>query len=75
MIPTQRVPAADSSKTRRVIEFAIEAARQFGHTTVTPEHVLLGLLTDETSLALSALAELGVAPDWLRQAVVAEAGW
>lgn len=52
---------------RRVVEQAVESAREQGAAEVRPEHVLAGLLADETSTAVRVLAELGVPLDEARR--------
>ena len=44
----------------RIVEYAIEAARDLNHDYVGTEHVLLGLLRDGTGIASRVLADLGL---------------
>ncbi len=56
--------------TRAVIEHAIGEARKLGHKYVGTEHVVLGLLHVEDSLAAKILADKGVSQDALREEVL-----
>jgi ATP-dependent Clp protease ATP-binding subunit ClpA len=55
--------------TRRVVVHAQDEARGFGHTYIGSERLLLGLLGEETGLAATALASLGVKLDAVRARV------
>ncbi len=44
----------------RVLEFAVENAKSLGHNYVGTEHLLLGLLDEEESLAYQILSEIGI---------------
>lgn len=56
-----------SAKARRVVEGAMLEATCLGHDEVAPEHLLLGLMREETGLAAQVLAKLGLSLDELRQ--------
>jgi ATP-dependent Clp protease ATP-binding subunit ClpC len=47
-------------RAKKVIEYAIEEARNFNHNAVGTEHVLLGLLREQESVAGQVLRNLGV---------------
>jgi ATP-dependent Clp protease ATP-binding subunit ClpA len=55
---------------KKVIENAIKEAQQLNHTEMDSEHLLLGLLKDQTSLASSALVGLGVNLDQVRAEIL-----
>jgi ATP-dependent Clp protease ATP-binding subunit ClpA len=58
-----------STEARRVVVLAQEEADELGHDYVGTEHLLLGLVADETGAAGRVLAELGVIRDQLREDV------
>jgi ATP-dependent Clp protease ATP-binding subunit ClpA len=51
---------------REAMEYALEESKRMGHTDVTPEHLLLGLLKDDEGIACEVLGDLGVAADDVR---------
>src|SRR5687767_5500839 len=55
-----------TSRARRVVVLAIEAARSRGHETIGPEHLLMGILQDGDGMAVKVLERLEVQPDSLR---------
>jgi hypothetical protein len=55
-----------TARARAAIAAAYAYAREFGHATVAPEHLLLGLLEAGDGLAIRALAALDVPLDTLR---------
>jgi ATP-dependent Clp protease ATP-binding subunit ClpA len=57
--------------TRAVIEHAIEEARKLGHKYVGTEHLVLGVLHVDTSVAAAVLIARGVSLDGLREEVLA----
>ena len=59
-----------TEKARAAVWAANEEAIQRGQQEVKPEHLVLGLLRDEESVARRFLAELNVAPDALRASVL-----
>lgn len=59
-----------SQRAKRVIERAIDRARDLNHTYVGTEHLLLGLVHDDESIASQALAKFGVNADQVRTAIV-----
>jgi ATP-dependent Clp protease ATP-binding subunit ClpC len=57
-------------RTKVVIEYAIEEARQLRHNYVGTEHLLLGLIRDAEGTAAQVLAGLGLTADRLRTEVM-----
>ena len=55
---------------KRVLQFAAEEADRLGHSEIGPEHLLLGLLREEGSVAASLLTTLGLRLDEVRQTTV-----
>ncbi len=53
-------------ETQQVLEHAIDEARRLGHHYIGTEHLLLGLVRNE-STALTVLQKLGVTPDLIRR--------
>jgi hypothetical protein len=51
-----------TSDCKKVLNLAAEASERFGHRLVEPEHMLIGILTLETSLAAQILTARGVKP-------------
>jgi ATP-dependent Clp protease ATP-binding subunit ClpC len=54
---------------RKVIEYAIEEARGFGHNYVGTEHLLLGLLREQDGVAAVVLLNLGLRLDRAREEI------
>ncbi len=54
-------------RTKRVIELAVEEARQMGHTYIGTEHLLLGLVREDEGIASEVLRSLGADLDKVRQ--------
>jgi ATP-dependent Clp protease ATP-binding subunit ClpA len=54
---------------RKVVVFAQDEARHFGHNYIGTEHVLLGLIREEEGMAARALGVLGVDLDEVREQV------
>jgi len=53
-------------RTKRVIELAVEEARLMGHSTIGPEHLLLGLVREAEGIAADALRSMGLTFDRIR---------
>ena len=70
-VPTQ-IPF--TPKVKRVFEQAFEEARQFGHNYIAPEHLLLGLIREETGVAAKVLDNLGVDITSIRRRVIERMG-
>jgi len=58
-----------SERARRALTRAQEEAQRFGHNYIDTEHILLGLIAEEDSVASKVLANLGVPPNKIRAAV------
>ncbi|MCE5270043.1 ATP-dependent Clp protease ATP-binding subunit [bacterium] len=56
-----------TSVAKKVLEYAIEEARTMKHSYVGTEHLLLGLLREESGMAAKVLSALGVNADIVRQ--------
>jgi ATP-dependent Clp protease ATP-binding subunit ClpC len=63
---------SQTPRARRAIEFAIDEARQFGHKHVGTEHLLLGLLQEEESVAAVVLANRGLRLEDVRLEVLSQ---
>ena len=53
-----------------VVKLALEDALQLGYNYIQPEHLLLAMTRQEDSIAVRALARLGIEPKALRKAVL-----
>jgi len=53
-------------RTKRVIEVAVEEARQMGHPNIGTEHLLLGLLQESDGIAADVLRRMGLKLDEIR---------
>ena len=58
-------------RAKRVIELAIDEARRLGHNYIGTEHLLLGILREERSVAASILMEKGMRLNTVREDIVA----
>jgi len=59
-----------TSRAKKVLEFAMAEARDFNHSYVGTEHLLLGLLREEKGIAAQVLNSLGVTLDEAREETV-----
>ena len=59
-----------TSRAKKVLEFAMAEARDFNHSYVGTEHLLLGLLREEKGIAAQVLNSLGVTLDEARTEVL-----
>ena len=59
-----------STETKRVLQFAAEEADRLLHNYVGTEHLLLGILREERSVAASILVEKGMRPNTVREDIV-----
>ena len=59
-----------SAESKRVLEFAAEEADRLLHSYIGTEHLLLGILREERSLAASVLIENGVRESRVREEIV-----
>ena len=56
-----------TEKANKALNLAIESAEEMGHTYVGTEHILLGLLQEQSGVAATVLNDLGVTADELEQ--------
>ncbi len=68
MVTMGRLPQTPRAK--KVFEYAIEEARNLNHNYVGTEHVLLGLIREQESVAAQVLMNLGLRLDDLRDEVL-----
>ncbi len=68
MIAMGKLPQTPRAK--KVIEYAMEEARNLGHTYVGTEHLLLGLLREEEGVAAQVLMNLGLRLDAVREEIL-----
>ena len=68
MVPMQKLPQTPRAK--KVIEFAIEEARNLNHNYVGTEHLLLGLLREQDGVAAQVLMNLGIKLEEVREEVL-----
>lgn len=61
-------------RTKRILEQAIEQARQLNHPYIAPEHLLLSLIHDRENVAVKVLERLGVDMAEARQRLLRAAG-
>ncbi len=61
-------------KVKRVFEQSFGEAREFGHNYISPEHLLLGLIREETGVAAKVLENLGVDLENVRTQVIEKLG-
>ena len=59
---------------QRAVRYAKQEAGRLGHDHVGTEHLLLGLLRDEDTLAVATLAGQGIAPETVRRRVEESVG-
>ncbi len=59
-----------TERAQRALELAHEAASQLGHNYVGSEHILLGLLREETGIAARVLTQHGVTDRNLTASIV-----
>ena len=53
-------------RTKRVLEVAVEEAKQMGHVNIGTEHLLLGLVHEDEGIAAEVLRQLGASPEKIR---------
>jgi ATP-dependent Clp protease ATP-binding subunit ClpC len=63
-----------TSRAKRVLEHAVAEAHELRHSTVSTEHLLLGLLREEKSIAAQVLNSLGVSLELARASQVGPHG-
>ena len=60
-----------TERARQTLQFAREETRACGHPTISPAHLLVGLVRERNSFAAYALRDLGITLDQVRAAVTA----
>ncbi len=60
-------PPTLTPRTKRVIELAVDEARQLGHHYIGTEHLLLGLVREGEGVAVDVLRRLGAPPEKIRE--------
>ncbi len=63
-----------TERAQRVITFAQQMAQQLGHNYVGTEHLLLGIIKEEESIAAKALKNLGIEMEKVQQIIVQSIG-
>lgn len=78
MLTKRKTKEQDASyyteRAKRVMEFAVEEARSFGHNYIGTEHILLGLVRENEGMAANVLISLGADLDIVRKAVISILG-
>jgi ATP-dependent Clp protease ATP-binding subunit ClpC len=54
-------------RTKRVIELSVDEAKHLGHHYIGTEHLLLGLVRQDESVAMNILRKMGITPDQIRR--------
>lgn len=72
MVTMAKVPQTPRAK--KVIEYSMDEARNLGHSRVGAEHILLGLLREQGSVAAQVLTNLGLRLDIVRVEVLTTLG-
>lgn len=63
-----------SSEVKNVFQLAFRVAREFGHSYIGPEHLLVAFLEDEVGLSGKILRKYGLTPESVRQKVLKVVG-
>jgi len=63
-----------TEKANNALNLAVELAESLGHTYIGSEHIILGLLKEETGVAATVLTKLGVTADLLEQLMRSQIG-
>lgn len=66
--PEGRLPMTPAAK--KIIEAALGESRTLGHIPIRPEHILLGLLQSEDTVASQILRQCGLQVDTVREQIV-----
>ena len=66
--PGGQIPFTPRAK--KVLELALREALGLGHNYIGTEHILLGMVLDDSSVAVELLSDAGVMPDQVRDAVI-----
>ena len=66
--PHARLSASlTTPRTKQVIEFAVDEARKLGHSFISTEHLLLGLIRQGDGVAIDVLRQIGLTPERIRR--------
>lgn len=71
-VPEGHIPFG--ADTKKAMEYSLRESKALDHTYIGTEHLLLGLLTDDSPEVGEMLAELGAQPEAVRDAVMARLG-
>ena len=63
-----------SPRMKNVFELAFQAAQEFGHSYIGPEHLLVGLIEEEDGMAGDLLQKYGLTPAEIRQKIIKVVG-
>jgi ATP-dependent Clp protease ATP-binding subunit ClpC len=63
-----------SPRIKRVLEIAFTSAQELGHAYIGPEHLILGLISEEDGMAGGLLRKYGLSPESIRQRIVKVVG-
>jgi len=61
-------------RAKKVLEYAVEEAQHMGHTHIGTEHILLGLIREESGVAARVLENIGLRLETVREAVLEHIG-
>ena len=61
-----------TERARRVVYYSQQEAERYGHTHISTEHLLLGLVTNDDSVATRILEKFGVTSQQVRAAIVSD---
>ena len=67
--PAPSLELAFTSRAKRVLELAMESARDIGTTDVGPKHLLMGLCAEERGIGAQVLVEAGVTTEVVAKAL------
>lgn len=60
--PTVLTPNEFTPRTKRIIEKAVQSARSMGHPYIGTEHILMSIIKEDDSAAVSLMRQLGISP-------------
>jgi ATP-dependent Clp protease ATP-binding subunit ClpC len=70
----ERTQISISPRVKNVFELAFQAAQEFGHSYIGPEHLLVGLIEEEDGTAGDLLRKYGLTPTEIRQKIIKVVG-
>jgi ATP-dependent Clp protease ATP-binding subunit ClpC len=70
----EKVEVTVSPRVKQVLEQAFASSRELGHSYIGPEHLLIGLLSEDEGMAGDILRKYGLTPESLRQKIVKVVG-